>query len=211
MQIAQVSEVSGMQTGKTKTPLSPEDAQRAQVYRLIAGFLTNIPDKSRLDNAAGLVGDDSAFGQAINSFACLAGKTSVSAADTEFHDLFIGVTRGELLPFGSYYQTGFLNEKPLANLRADMARMNIERVDDQKEPEDHIAAVLEMMAGLIEGAYGEKASLAEQKAFFDRHVNSWASHFFKDLEEAKNSVLYVPLGTIGRLFMRIEQEAFEMT
>ncbi len=190
--------------------LTPEDESRAQVYRLLAGFLSKTPDHNILKAAADLTGDDSAFGTAIGNLSKIARAIDTTTADTEFHDLFIGVTRGELLPFGSYYQTGFLNEKPLALLRRDMARLGIERMGDLKEPEDHIASVLEIMAGLIEGAYGPPVALSVQKQFFTTHVNSWASHFFTDLEGAKFSVLYAPLGTIGRLFMSIEQAAFEM-
>ena len=191
--------------------VSPEDELRAQIYRLLAGFLSCAPDKHNLEAFAGLKGDEGEFGDAINNFAKMAGRASEDAADTEFHDLFIGVTRGELLPFGSYYLTGFLNEKPLAKLRADMTRLGIERINGLKEPEDHIASVMEMMAGLIDGAYGARLSLSEQKMFFDAHINSWAGQFFTDLEGAKYSVLYAPLGSIGRLFMKIEQSAFEMS
>ncbi|HHI81638.1 MAG TPA: molecular chaperone TorD [Rhizobiales bacterium] len=191
-------------------PVEQEDVLRAQVYRLLARFLSAPPDAASLKQAAALDGDDSEFGNAINSFARLADSFDEATADTEYHDLFIGVTRGELVPFGSYYQTGFLNEKPLAILRRDMARLAVERNKDYKEPEDHIASVMEIMAGLIDGAYGEPLALAEQKKFFDTHVNSWAPHFFADLEEAEYSVLYAPLGTIGRLFIKIEQDAFAM-
>lgn len=197
-------------TTLSATPVSAEDALRAQIYRLLAGFLSQSPTQASLKVASQLSGDTSEFGSTISNFAKIAGRTDPATADTEFHDLFIGVTRGELLPYGSYYQTGFLNEKPLANLRADMAAQNIERVSGLNEPEDHIASVLEIMAGLIEGNYGDPLSLPEQKAFFNKHVDSWANHFFKDLEEAKKSVLYAPLGTVGRLFMNIEQGAFEM-
>ncbi|MCP4320177.1 MAG: molecular chaperone TorD family protein [Hyphomicrobiales bacterium] len=191
--------------------VSEEDRLRAQIYRLIAVFLSCPPTQKNLKKVSGIKGDDGEFGRALNSFAKIAGNTNEKAVDTEFHDLFIGVTRGELLPFGSYYQTGFLHEKPLARLRTDMAEMGIERVEGLKEPEDHIASVLEIMAGLIEGTYDRRASLAEQKVFFDRHVNSWASQFFTDLENAGNSVLYSPLGSVGRLFMDIEREAFDMS
>ncbi|MCP4185361.1 MAG: molecular chaperone TorD family protein [Hyphomicrobiales bacterium] len=190
--------------------ISEEDISRAQIYRLTAGFLSSPPDKSNLQMASSLVGDAGKFGASINNFAKIAGQTTAEAANDEFHDLFVGVTRGELLPFGSYYQAGFLNEKPLARLRAEMARMGIERVQQQNEPEDHISSVFEIMAGLIEGTYGAPLSLADQKKFFENHINSWAGHFFIDLEGAKKSVLYAPLGTIGRLFMEIEQQAFEM-
>ncbi len=190
---------------------TPEDVLRAQVYQLLAGFLSTPPSIEDLNIAASLVGDESEFGQVIGNFAKIAGKSDVATADTEYHDLFIGVTRGEILPYGSYYQTGFLNEKPLAKLRRDMDQLGIERVADLKEPEDHISSVLEIMAGLIEGAYGKPLSLAGQKRFFQEHIETWVPNFFSDLEAAKYSVLYAPLGTIGRLFMEIEKEAFEMS
>ncbi len=193
------------------TVQAPEDILRAQIYQLLAGFLSGPPGDDDLSAAANLVGDESEFGTAIGNFAKIAGKNGVAAADTEYHDLFIGVTRGELLPYGSYYQTGFLNEKPLAKLRRDMDRLGIERAADLKEPEDHISSVLEIMAGLIEGSYGKPLSLVGQKRFFQEHIETWVPKFFSDLEAAKYSVLYAPLGAIGRLFMEIEKEAFEMS
>ena len=155
-------------------------------------------------------GDESELGKVVQAFANIAGKTSPEQVAQEYQDLFIGVGRGELLPYGSYYLTGFLHEKPLARLRGDMARLRIERHETVKEPEDHIAALFEMMAGLITGEFGEVASLEEQKQFFDAHVGSWAKHFFKDLEGAKSSVLYAALGSVGRIFMEIEEVAFTM-
>jgi len=210
VQMTENQEQIGDTVLETTTAVTPEDQLRAQIYRLLAGFLSNSPDSDSLQAAASLTGDESEFGAAINNFAQIAQKIDPTTADTEFHDLFIGVSRGELLPYGSYYQTGFLNEKPLAILRRDMARLGIERIGDLNEPEDHIASVLEMMAGFIDGAYIAPLSLDQQKQFFAPHINSWAPLFFADLESAKNSVLYAPLGTIGRLFMKIEQEGFEM-
>ena len=134
----------------------------------------------------------------------------VEAAEREYSALFIGLARGELLPYASYYLTGFLQEKPLAELRGDLAALGIERADDVPEPEDHIATVCETMAGLIAGAFGKPASLQEQQRFFARHVGVWAPRFFEDLQGAKAAVLYMPVGRIGRVFMTIEAEAFGM-
>jgi len=210
LQAVEKQEDTSGQAMMSPESISEEDVLRAQVYRLLATYLSKAPDQTELDAGAALIGDNSDFGVAISNFAKVAGHCDPDTADTEFHDLFIGVTRGELLPYGSYYQTGFLNEKPLANLRAFMANKGIVRAAGLKEPEDHIASVLEIMAGLIDGAYGPSLSLAEQKIFFEKHVDSWATHFFKDLEGAKYSLLYAPLGTVGQLFMQIEQEAFVM-
>ena len=81
---------------------------------------------------------------------------------------------------------------------------------NNKDPEDHIAALMDMMAGLIAGDFGAPLSVEEQKQFFDSQIANWSSHFFADLEGAKSSVLYAALGTIGRLFMEIEKTAFSM-
>jgi TorA maturation chaperone TorD len=54
------------------------------------------------------------------------------------------MSRGELLPYGSYYLTGFLNERPLARLREDLQALCIERVEKQCEPEDHAAILCEI-------------------------------------------------------------------
>jgi TorA maturation chaperone TorD len=144
------------------------------------------------------------------ALAARAAEITPQAAVAEHTELFIGVGRGELVPFASYYLTGFLNEKPLARLRGEMALLGIARAAHVKEPEDHIAALCEMMAGLIEGAFGEPAALAVQRRFFDNHMARWAPRLFADLESARGAVLYAPVGSIGSAFMAVEAAAFEM-
>lgn len=190
--------------------LSEEDALRAQIYRLLAFYLRQAPDRAGLDLAAGMSGDDSALGQAINGLARVAKATKPDEISQEYHNLFIGVGRGELLPYASYYLTGFLNEKPLAKLRNDMSELGIERQEGVKEPEDHMAALCEMMAGLIENEFGAVGELEQQKRFFAAHLSSWARHFFTDLEAAQSSVFYAMLGSAGKAFIDIEEAAFEM-
>jgi len=133
--------------------LSDEDAARAQCYTLLAHLLHAPPNQALLDLARGLKSDGSELGQALNALATVAQRTTPEQAEREFSALFIGLARGELLPYASYYLTGFLQEKPLADLRGDMAQLGIRRRDDVPEPEDHIAALCEMMAGLITGAF----------------------------------------------------------
>jgi TorA maturation chaperone TorD len=193
-----------------KQPLDAEEELRSQLYRLLAFFLHKPPDAAGLGIAAQMQGDDTDLGKAIAAFAKIAAKSDPVTITQEFHDLFVGIGRGELLPYGSYYLTGFLHEKPLAKLRNDMTRLGIERRQDVKEPEDHIAALCEMMSGLIAGDFGDAADLERQKQFFTAHVASWAKHFFTDLEAAKSSVLYGALGSVGRCFIEIEEVAFTM-
>ncbi|MGI9510452.1 MAG: TorD/DmsD family molecular chaperone [Geminicoccaceae bacterium] len=194
-----------------RTDVLPEDELRASQYRLLARFLARPPDAALLQLAAGFSGDDTELGQALALLARLARNTTPAKASNEYHQLFIGLGRGELVPYGSFYMTGFLNEKPLALLRRDMAGLGMARAEDNAEPEDHIAALSEMMAGLILGDFGEPLAISEQKAFFDKHMTPWAEHFFKDLENAKAATLYTPIGTLGRVFMEIEVTAFSMT
>ncbi|MGI9405525.1 MAG: TorD/DmsD family molecular chaperone [Hyphomicrobiaceae bacterium] len=190
--------------------VSDEDLLRAQLYRLISNYMAAAPDAETLAAGAQLSGDETPLGKAVGTFAHLCSRSDADAVAQEYNDLFIGIGRGELLPFASYYLTGFLNEKPLAKLRNDMDALGIERDPAASEPEDHIASIFEMMAGVIDGRFGEPASLEAQQKFYDTHIKSWASYFFRDLENAKSSVLYSGLGSIGRVFLEIEDTAFSM-
>lgn len=190
--------------------IGEEDAMRADLYAFLGSVLFNPPSQEILDSMKSLNGDDSEMGHAFNNLAKLASRDSKSAVD-EYNGLFIGMGRGELLPYASYYLTGFLNEKPLAKLRNSMRELGIARQDKVVEPEDHIGSLLEMMSGLISGQYGDPASLEVQREFFNTHIEPWAGHFFKDLEGAELSELYLPVGTIGRVFMKIEKDAFAMS
>lgn len=191
--------------------ISEEDRMRAQLYRLLSALLARIPTRAVLDDIARLGGDGASdLARALGAMASAASATDPSAVDDEYHDLFIGVGRGELMPYGSYYLTGFVYEKPLARLRGDMAELGIARAEGIKEPEDHIASLCEMMAGLIEGDFGKPADLPTQRNFFDAHLGPWAGQFFADLEVAKKASFYRTVGTVGRVFTEIESTAFEM-
>jgi len=192
------------------TGIAEEEALRADLYDFVSALLARPPDSSLLARAAGLSGDSTPLGEGIGALSKLAQRTAPKAAAREFNALFIGLGRGELLPYASYYMTGFLNEKPLSTLRNDMARLKIEREDNVYEPEDNIASLFEMMSGMIRGRFGTALSVPEQRDFFNRHLAPWASHFFSDLEAAQGSVFYAPVGTVGRVFIDIEKEAFRM-
>lgn len=197
-------------TRSQTTELAREDLVRAQLYGLLARLLSRPASREDIALVAGIGGDETELGTALSNLSRVAARMDVSAVEREYHDLFIGLGRGELVPFASYYLTGFLHEKPLARLRADMAVLGIERDPSVKEPEDHIAALMDIMAGLITGAFDEPASLEDQQSFFESHLGSWAPHFFRDLEQAPTSVFYGATGSVGRVFMKIEEAAFSM-
>ncbi len=185
------------------------EAARAGLYKLLAAFLARPPDGALLDLAAGLRGPATPLGRALDELALRAAASDPEAAAREHEALFIGLARGELVPYASWYLTGFLHDRPLARLRQDMAALGLERQPGVAEPEDHIAAVCEVMATLTAEA-ADAAGEARERRFFDRHLAPWAGRFFKDLEGARAAVLYRPLGTLGRLFVEIEAAAWEL-
>ncbi|GLP86097.1 hypothetical protein GCM10007921_16570 [Tritonibacter mobilis] len=194
----------------TTERVSEEDRLRADLYNYLGLMLAAPPSEMLLEQTAGLSGDETPLGQAITQLARVAKRTKPAGAEREFNALFIGLGRGELLPYASYYLTGFLNEKPLAALRNDMSARGLSRAPNVFEPEDNIASLMEMMGAMIVGRFGAATSLAEQKTFFNKHIGPWAAHFFADLEGAKNSVLYASVAAVGRAFMEIETEGFRM-
>ncbi|MBA5776609.1 molecular chaperone TorD family protein [Stappia sp. F7233] len=198
------------QGGIAHARIADEDQDRAALYNLLGSALERPVGGEWLTAASRLVGGDGPLGEAIDALALAASRMSAQSAAREYQDLFIGIGRGELVPFGSYYLTGFLHEKPLALLRADMAKLGVERDPASKEPEDHAAALCQMMAGFIAGAFGPSLPLDEQKRFYVAHVGSWMPYFFRDLENAQSGQIYKEIGRIGRLFLEIEGRAFEM-
>lgn len=190
--------------------IAEEDRLRADLYNFLGVILSGPPDEMLLAQTKSLSGDDSELGQAISTLAKMAALSKPRSVESEFNKLFIGLGRGELLPYASYYLTGFLNEKPLAILRQDMTAAGLERAANVFEPEDNIASLMEMMGAMIAGRFGPPAPLNQQKTFYNKHIAPWAGHFFGDLEAAKNSVFYAPVGTVGRTFMDVEAEAFRL-
>jgi TorA maturation chaperone TorD len=184
------------------------DAARAREYALLSRLLRRAPDSDLLDRLAALRGDSSPLGVAHAALGEAAAATNVERAEREYFNLFIGIGRGELLPYGSYYLTGFLNERPLARLRDDLARLGIARAETEAEPEDHAAVLCEIIAGLADGRFD--APLGADREVFEKHLAPWIGRFFADLERAHAADFYRRLGTVGRLFVEIESEGFAL-
>jgi TorA maturation chaperone TorD len=190
------------------TTIDEVDAARAAEYALLAVLLVRAPDADMLARLGRLRGDASPLGLAHAALAEAAASITVERAEREYFNLFIGIGRGELLPYGSYYLTGFLNERPLARLREELARLGIERVEGNSEPEDHAAILCEIMAGIVGGKFGTPAGA--DRALFEQHLAPWLGRFFADLERAEAAELYRRIGAVGRVFMSIESEAFAL-
>ena len=183
------------------------DFARAQEYSLLSVLLLRSPDASMLSRLALLRGDtSSALGLAHAALGAAAARTDAASAAREHYSLFTGLGRGELLPYASYYLTGFLHGRPLANLRQTLRRIGVERLDGQSEPEDHAAILLEIMAGIAGGIIPAPAGTGRE--IFDDHLAPWITRFFSDLEKAESADFYASVGLFGRTFMEIERQSF---
>ena len=190
--------------------LDPGEQARADVYRLLGALLAAPPDVALLDLLRDIRPAEDA-GDAAMTAAWQGLRAAAAAADQdrlkdEYFNLFIGLGRGELVPYASFYMHGFLMEKVLASLREELAGLGIERQADVAEPEDHAAAVCEVMAMII----SEHGLHFKQLAFFEAYVASWAGRFFADLGEAKSADFYRAVAQLGQQFLAMEQRYFSL-
>ena len=185
--------------------IDPIDCARAQEYALLATLLSKSPDARLLRHLTSLQGDQSPLGLAHTLLASAAEQTNEASAKREYLDLFVGLGDGVLLPYASYYLTGALYGAPLARMREAFQHLGIEPTRP-REPEDHIAILFEVMAGLVGG---DIAGLpGADREFFDRQLAPWVRRFCVDLERAQSARFYACVGSLGRVFMDIEAEAY---
>lgn len=197
---------------ETQVAISQEDELRANAYALLGTLLAGVPDQELLDRLKAIeVGEDqqdAGMAAAWKTLAMAAGRTTPESVDDEYHALFIGIGRGEVMPYGSWYLTGFVMERPLAQLRQDLKILGFERREEVKEPEDHAGALMETMAMLILDDRGFGAH--EQKQFFDRHLEPWIGKFFGDLQNAASANFYSAVGVLGSQFIEVEKQYLAM-
>src|SRR5262245_62520691 len=184
------------------------DAARAQEYALLATLLARAPDAELLARLSRMRGDPSPLGVAHAALGEAAARADVEQVGREYFDLFVGLGRGELLPYASYYLTGFLYERPLARLRGDLASLGIQQQPGHSEPEDHAAILCEIMSGIAGGRLAVEPGA--DRTIFEKHMAPWIGRFFTDLERAEAADFYASVGTLGRTFMDIETEAFAL-
>ncbi len=176
---------------------------RAQTYALLATLFAKAPDQALLDNIASIevTEPESPMGQQWKTLIQACQHVDIDALQQEFHDLFIGITHGELLPYGSYYQTGFLMEEPLAELRTDLAKLGLARQDDTAEPEDHIAAQCDVMRLIL---MAEGTPVVTEEQFFQSHLAPWVQSFCDDLAKAKSVNFYKSVAGFAKTFFGME-------
>jgi TorA maturation chaperone TorD len=184
------------------------DLARAQEYALLAALLMRAPDAGFLAKLSELHADASPLGLAHAALAEAAEGTTAEKVEREYFALFIGLGRGELMPYGSYYLTGFMLERPLARLRQDLAKIGVDRAEGVVEPEDHAGILCEIMSGLASRRL--PAPSGSDRIVFDKHMAPWIGRFFNDLENAAAADFYKRVGALGRVYVNIEAEAFDL-
>ncbi len=184
---------------------SPEEAAlRADVYRLLGRLLLAPPDRELLDFLAGLEveEDDSPLAAAWHGLADAAGMTPPARAEREHFQALVGVIQGEVTPYASWYLNATLMDEPLVVLRRDLRRLGIGRREDSCDPEDHLGALCEVMALLVEGHSPDQAT------FFQRHLATWAERCLGDLA-GLNAPFYAATGRLGAGYLALERERLD--
>ena len=186
-----------------------EQYYRSSVYKVLAGLLRTAPDHedlNRVSTFAAIEQEGDELALAMSMLGLSAQSSDVDLVDDEFHKLFIGLGRGELMPYASWYLTGFLMEKPLSALRDELTELGFERSEGVHEPEDHVAALCEVMAIMID----ENFSIDQQAHFYTTHMSTWLDRFFTDLSQADAAIFYRSVGRFGQAFNAFEKQYFTM-
>ncbi len=184
--------------------IEEQNQLRSDIYLLLAALFRQAPDASVLEFLAN-VEPESGDGDMATAWAELSStarqnRNEVELLEQEYQDLFIGVGKGQVVLFASWHLTGSLMEKPLAEIRQDLLTLGFERLDSVKEPEDHIAAICEVIAMLI--AQGDEL---QAKSFFNNHLGPWYHKFYEQLINASSAQFYKPVSTLMKRFFDVEQ------
>ena len=191
-----------------------EEVARAEVYGLLALLFQAPPTPELLANLRLAVTEAPVPGAFLEEpFRQLVGaaraRTDADIA-AEYDALFGGVGKPDILPYGSHYLSGFLNDKPLAELRTDLARLGLGRDETTGDTEDHIAYLCEVMRYLIAGDDVGVANLAQQQRFFNRHLQPWLGRLADQLCERPAAPFYQAVGEFLRAFSDVEAQGFDM-
>ncbi len=185
---------------------SQQDELRYNIYTLLASLFRDAPSQAALTWLQTIEVETDAHRDMTTAWEMLKLAASASTEEQikdEYQLLFIGIGRGEIVPYCSWYLTGSLMELPLAKLRQDLRALGFERQDDIKEPEDHIAAMLEVMAMLV-----QEGDTEAQRIFFNNHIAPWYQKLCGDIKQAASVVFYNPVAELADHFLTIEKVRF---
>jgi TorA maturation chaperone TorD len=191
-----------------------EETARAEVYGLLAALYYAAPTAELHENMRLAVTEAPAAGAVLEGswgeLVAAARAQSLADIGQEYDALFGGVGKPEVYLFGSHYLSGFLNEKPLAALRTDIAALGLARDDAMPETEDHVAYLCEVMRYLIAGDDVEVANLTRQREFFARHVQPWFPLMCEALMQHPKARFYRALAAFTQAFIGVESQGFDM-
>lgn len=140
----------------------------------------------------------------------VAREMTEEAIQSEYNALFGGMGKPEVYLYGSHFLSGFLNEKPLARLRTELAQLGLARDDSMSETEDHFAYLCEVMRYLIAGDDVTVANLTRQREFYANHMQPWVMMMCDDLQKHPKARFYAALAELTRAFMGVEAQGFDM-
>lgn len=191
-----------------------EETARAEVYGLLAQLFYAAPSPEVMAALRVAVTEAPAAGAFLEEpwreLVGAARAMSDEAVAREYDALFGGVGKPEVYLFGSHYLSGFLNDKPLAKLRADLAALGLTRDDAMSDSEDHIAYLCEVMRYLIAGDDVSVSNLTRQRDFFARHLQTWTTALCDALAAHPKARFYAGLAGFTRAFMNVEAQGFDM-
>jgi TorA maturation chaperone TorD len=191
-----------------------EELARAELYGLLARLWLAPPDEELLAQFQVAVTepevDGAALAQPWHDLVAALRASTVASASAEFATLFQGVGKPEVFAYGSYYLSGYLNEKPLATLRTDLAALKLTREHTSLETEDHVAYIFEVMRYLIAGDDAGVCNLEQQRRFFRTHVQTWLEALCDAVQASPHAVVYAALGGMTRSFIAVETQGFDM-
>ena len=191
-----------------------EETARAEVYGLLAALYYAAPSAELHDNLRVAVTQTPAPGAVLESswaeLVAAAREHSLADIGNEYDTLFGGVSKPEVYLFGSHYLSGFLNEKPLAALRTDIAALGLARDEAMPETEDHVAYLCEVMRYLIAGDDIAVANLTRQREFFARHAQPWLPQMCEAVMAHPKARFYRALAGFTQVFVSVESQGFDM-
>ena len=195
--------------------LAPEDRARADFYALLGRLYSAPPDAALLAaiGAAETMADVTNTGLPVawNRLVAASHAMDAEAAAQEYTDLFVGVGRCDVDLHASHWIPDVMSEKPLVELRADLARLGLGRRPDSSTYEDNLGALFEVMRVLVEGQNDRRpASIAEQRGFFDKNLASWVGDCCAAIEKNPVANYYRRVAEFTEIFVAIERDAFAM-
>jgi TorA maturation chaperone TorD len=196
-----------------ESALTEEDRGRADLYALLARLGYAGPDRALLDSIArneDLFGaDDLPLGRAWRALARAARDADPDALRLEYDSIFVGVGKAAVTLYASYYLTPAGRERIVVALRDEWRELGLVRTGDTHEPEDHIAALCEVMRHLISLGSDDHA-IGRQRQFFMRYISNAYIPLTDAIQNLSATGFYPAVGRVMRAFFDIESQSFEM-